>query len=167
MENKSQLVVRYLLFILLIAGLTFLSVSLIKKGFNDKDIYVISYQPETDIDYSVYLKKNNFFDTKYLTKSDLAQNNRSIITSLIDYIDVNYKYAVHYTDKVSGQYRYYIKTIIEANKTNVEGGNYWSKEYRLTETKTVDLKYKNSFTINENIKIAVRDEFARLKAESH
>lgn len=153
MENKSQLVVRYVLFILLIAGLTFLSVSLIRKGFNDKKIYIINYQPETEIDYKVYLKKNNFFDNKYLTKSDLTQNNRSIITSLIDYIDVNFKYTVHYTDKVTGQYRYYIKTIIEANKVNVEGGNYWSKEYRLTETKSVDLKDKNNFTINENIKI--------------
>ena len=47
---------------------------------------VVNYVENSSIDYKVYLKKNNYFDTPFLEK------NKVYITSLIDYIDIDFSY---------------------------------------------------------------------------
>ena len=50
-------------------------------------------------------------------------------------MDISYKYDMKYSDIVSGEYTYYVELILKANKKNNEKGNYWSKNYQITEPK--------------------------------
>ena len=113
---------------------------------------VLDYTEASNIDYKVYLKKNNFFDNEFLTKSELEANNMSIITQLIDHINFTYSYAMNFSEPISGQYTYYLKGVVGANSGD-NSSKYWSKEYILTEKTTKDiLNSKNySFIISTDI----------------
>ena len=106
-----------------------------------------SYRENNSVDYKVYLKENNYFDAPYLEK------NKTYITSLIDYIDSTYNYKINFDKEVSGELHYKVVAKIEANKTNSETGNYWTKEFEITELKTDQLKKVKSHTIIVNQKI--------------
>ena len=105
------------------------------------------YRENNSVDYRVYLKENGYFDTQYLEK------NKTYITSLIDYIDATFKYKINFDKEVSGNLDYKIVATIEANKTNSETGNYWTKEYNITEVKTDKLDKVKSHDINIEQKI--------------
>ena len=94
-----------------------------KSGFFEEKKQTLKYQENNDIDYNVYLKKNDFFETDHLEK------NKTYITSLIDHINVDYKYNIQFDYPVEGEYKYYIYAVVESKKSNSED-KYWSKEYQ-------------------------------------
>lgn len=153
MGSKIKLFFKYFCLCLIIIVLVYFCFFMFKKGFNNKEEYILSYNKKAIIDYKVYLKKNNFFDNSFLTKEELVKNNRSIITSLIDYLDINYTYNMRYSDVVNGEYTYYIELIMKANKTNSENGNYWTKTYQIVEPKKINIDDGNNFSIFQNVKI--------------
>ena len=53
---------------------------------------VLSYNEKGNIDYKVYLKENNYYEDKFLGK------NMQYIASLINTINVDFKYEMHSTD---------------------------------------------------------------------
>lgn len=116
-------------------------------GLTAKNFINIKYAENNSIHYKVYLKDNNFFETEYLGE------NRTYIASLIDYIDIDYKYFITFDKVLSGKYNYYIKGVVSANKQNGEDGYYWKKEYQLTKPQEIKIKNTNSFQIKENIQI--------------
>lgn len=120
---------------------------LLVYGLTSKKYVNIKYAEDNKVNYKVYLKENNFFETNYLGE------NRTYIASLIDYIDIDYNYLITFDKVMSGNYSYYIKGIISANKPNGDDGYYWQKEYRLTKPKKIDIHDTNSFQIKENIKV--------------
>lgn len=61
---------------------------------------VLSYTEEGMVDYKVYLKENNFYKDRYLGK------NMTYITSLVDYIDLNFNYNFSTTEKANLDYTY-------------------------------------------------------------
>lgn len=111
----------------------------------DKEI-VVNYTEISDIDYKVYLKKNNFFDTPYLEK------NRTYIASLIDYILVDFDYSFNVSEEVSGSYTYYIEGRVSANKSN-SSDDYWSKEYILSDKISKEYSNLKQISIKETTKI--------------
>lgn len=115
-------------------------------GFHTYDKIVIDFTEKKDIDYKVYLKENNFFEDKFLPK------NKTYITSLIDYIDVEFDYGIDLTDEVSGEYSYTIKAFVEANNSNSKG-NYFSKEYILKESEKRDYKSIDKLNVKDSFKI--------------
>lgn len=153
MISKIKLILKYFCLCLIILLLAFFSFIMFKKSFNNKEQHMLSYNKVALIDYKVYLKENNFFDTSFLTKEELIMNNRSIITSLIDYLDINYKYNMKYSDVVSGEYTYYVELILKANKMNSENENYWSKIYQITEPQKININNEKNFGIIQNVKI--------------
>lgn len=114
--------------------------------FNKKNV-TVSYDEEKNVDYKVYLKQNNFFETPYLTKGS------TYISSLIDHLDITVDYKLNYSTNVTGTYSYYTKAIISADKATVDKGTYWSKEYILTDPITQTIVDKDSFQIQANNKI--------------
>ena len=116
-------------------------------GLLSKDYVNLTYQEDNSINYKVYLKENNYFETPYLGE------NRTYIASLIDYIDIDYKYLINFDQKISGKYNYYVVASVDANKPNGEDGNYWHKEYQLTKPETIEVKDTSSFLITKNIKV--------------
>ncbi len=151
--SKNKLFLKYFCLCIIIVILMLFSFFMFKKGFSNKEQYVLSYNKTSLIDYKVYLKDNDFFDVSFLTKEELIRNNRSIITNLIDYLEINYKYDMKYSDVVKGEYTYYVELILKANKMNSEDKNYWDKTYQITEPKKLIINNEKNFGIIQNVKI--------------
>lgn len=141
-RNIKIVIIFFVIFFLLFFGLLF-----VKRGFNNYTYDMISYVEKNQIDYKVYLKENDFFDVDYLNM------NQAYITSLIDYLDVNFNYDLVLDAKRSGSYTYFIKGIMSADIQNGKN-SYWKKDYQITEPKTIDFKDKNIISISENAKIS-------------
>lgn len=114
-------------------------------GLDNKKKIILDYRSSSDINYKVYLKKNNFFNEEYLTM------NKTYIASLIDYLDVIFTYNLKYSEMVSGQYQYYVKAVIYADKDASSKTNYWSKSYILTEPETVEFKNISDFNVTSRV----------------
>ncbi len=123
-----------------------MDVYLYKSGYFEEKKLSLKYQENNDIDYKVYLKKNDFFESKYLEKG------RTYITSLIDYINVDYNYNIKFDHLVDGEYKYRVYAIIESNKSNSET-NYWSKTYNITDEKKGVISHSGEFSIHENLDV--------------
>lgn len=142
-KRNIKIFIKFVFIILLfLFGILF-----IKHGFDNYTYDRVSFSEKNEIDYKVYLKENNFFDTNYLGM------NQAYITSLIDYLDVNFNYNLILDDNRSGSYTYYIKGIMSADIQN-SSNSYWKKEYQITEPKTEQFKNKNVITISENAKVS-------------
>lgn len=116
-------------------------------GIHNYEELKIKYNEKSNINYKVYLKKNNFFEEEYL------EMNKTYIASLIDHIDIDFNYDLKLDDKVDGKYSYYIKGIVSADKANDSSNNYWQKEYILSEKKDIKYTNENKLKINSNISI--------------
>ena len=120
-----------------------------KSGYFEEKKLTLKYQENSDIDpidYKVYLKDNDFFETEYLEK------NKTYITNLIDHINVDFNYKIQFDHPVEGEYKYYVYATIESKKTNGDA-NYWSKDYRITDEDTMGIKNIKEFTIHKNVDI--------------
>jgi hypothetical protein len=146
-KKRIKPVIKYTLLILFIALFSLLGSLLIYKGLNNKKIVTINYKENNNIDYKVYLKQNTFFETPYLPKD------KTYISTLIDYIDTDFSFNMAYNKKVSGNYTYYIKGTLMANKTDNDSKSYLTKEYNLTDSVTGTINNSKNFSINQNIKI--------------
>lgn len=132
--------------IFLIIIISLISILFLILGFNNYKTKKFSYNENNSINYKVYLKENDFFEKKYL------EENRTYITSLIDYIDIDFNYQVNFSEPVNMEAKYYLIATISANKTN-EGGTFWSKKYNLTDEINELYKNQKQININQNIKI--------------
>lgn len=119
---------------------------LFQKGMNNYTQDIVSYNEESTIDYKVYLKENSYFDSPYLDE------NKVYITSLIDYIDIDFTYDFKFDSYRSGKYVYYIKGVMSANVSNTSK-DYWQKSYDLLKTKEVEYNDLNKINFSENIKL--------------
>lgn len=123
-----------------------LSVVFLMNGFHNTKILSLRYKEDNDIDYKVYLKENSFFEEEYIEKG------KTYITSLIDYIDANYRYSISFDKKVNGEIEYQVYAKLEANKAD-NMGNYWTKEYEVTKPKTENISNLDNYSIHQNVKI--------------
>ena len=130
-----------------VVGLFLLAITFYLLGFSNKKCIKYSYLENNNVDYKVYLKENNFFEKDYLPKG------KTYITSLIDYVDVDFDYNVNFNKNVYGSLNYKIVGIISAEKTNNQVGTYWEKEYDLTDVKTVQVNNQRNVNIKENLKV--------------
>ena len=145
MTSRKYLIIQ----ILAIFGVVIFSLVdfyLYKNGYFEEERVTLKYQENNDIDYKVYLKKNDFFETEYLEKGG------TYITSLIDHINVDFDYNIAFDHVVSGNYLYYVSVTVDSKKNNNDA-KYWSKDYRLTDEVKKDLKMATEFSIKENIDI--------------
>lgn len=132
-----------LLFIAINFGL--FSYYFLQIGLNNKYEKVISYNSSSNVAYKVYLFENDYFEEPYLGM------NRTYISSLINYIDIDFNYNLNFSEFVSGKYTYYVKGTIAADKIKENDGSYWSKSYILTEPETITYNDQNSFNISTNV----------------
>ena len=100
---------------------------------NNKKIYYVSYTEDSDIDYKVYLKQNDFFDSNYLNSDN------QYIASLIDNITATFNYKLNVDDdKIQYKYQYYIEAEVNVKDKNTNKSIYNFKE------KLVDEELNNS-----------------------
>ena len=99
-KKKTKNYVFIILIVLLLLGATLILSSISK-------IDAIGNSEIGSVDYTVYLKDNDFYTNKYLRKGDSEANN--YIASLIDKFDVNFIYNSSYSRFIDYNYEYKIQ----------------------------------------------------------
>lgn len=113
------------------------------------------YEEKGNIDYKVYLKENEYFDEKYLGKD------RKYIASLIDYLDIFYKYEFKTNYSMDYKCNYYLLVSSLVKEKNDTGKVIYEKEKYLLENKTKE--FKNSKNINLDEKVTINyDEYSKI-----
>lgn len=146
--------------------LSFLAITMIVLAFviitsslnvkTTTDISILNYNEYSKLDYNVYLKENNYFKENYLPKD------KQYITSLIDYIDIFFNYDFSSSKEVNTKYKYKIIGTLNAKyKVDNNTKKVWTKDYVLLEEKALNVDNKNTFRIEENIKVNY-DEYNKI-----
>lgn len=109
--------------------------------------YYIGYRESGSIDYNVFLKENEFYDSTYLGKD------QSYVASLIDRIIADYSYEIDMdTDDVNYRYSYTIKSRLEIidNSSKVP---IFNPERELVSVQNKSQSSSNRLRINEIVVI--------------
>ena len=139
---KSRVIVYCVFLSLALIICIFLCFNIVKKV----ELSPIEYSDSGIVDYRVYLKENEFYTENFLPKG------KSYITSLIDYIDVNYSYIFNIDDLANINFEYkVIGDLIIENNTNKK--ELFSKEYEIMEVKNNKINGTNELAINEKFQI--------------
>ena len=132
---------KYLILLLYVIFFSILSIFIIYKGIDFVKTTEKVYINNSSIDYKVYLKENNYFETDYLEKD------KKYIASLIDKIDIDFNYKLDSNNKFKGNYEYNITAnliVTEQAKDTI----LWNKNYQITEPAKIN------FTNQKNISIS-------------
>lgn len=129
------------IFVIFVIALTFFLIY-IERNKN----YYVTYDEKSNIDYKVYLKENEFFNSSYLGIE------KQYIASLIDYITADFEYKLSLEEKdVDYKYSYRIEANVDVKNIGTDNSLYNTTEVLLSqEEKKSNHK---EVTINENIKI--------------
>ena len=120
-----------------------LALTSIKKG----QTQYVKYKENSNIDYKVYLRENDFFRQKYLDK------NSEYIASLIDYINADFNYNIALDEKgIDFTYTRRVDAIVEVYDQNGKKPLYKITEELLSD-KSEKSNNKTSVNIAESVKI--------------
>ena len=112
-----------------------------------KSKYYIGYTESGSIDYNVFLKDNEFYD------SDVLDEGQSYVASLIDNIVVNFNYEIDMdTDDVNYRYSYTVTSRLEIvdNTSNVA---IFNPEYELVSVENKTKSSSSKLRINEIVSL--------------
>lgn len=123
-----------------------LSIFLFMKSLNVEEEKVINYQERGSLDYKVYLKPNEFYETDYLNK------NMYYIASLIKNInvDVNYQFSIDEPANLNIGYEVIGKLTISGDSGK---NKLFEKDYTLTNKKVSTVENQKIQTIKESLVI--------------
>ena len=112
-----------------------------------KSKYYIGYTENGSIDYNVFLKENEFYDSNFLGQG------QSYVASLIDDIIVNFNYEIDMdTDDVNYRYSYTVKSRLEI-MDNTSKVAIFNPEYELVSVQNKSQSSSNKLRINEIVSI--------------
>lgn len=126
--------------------LLIISILLIVKSISFISEQQLSYIEKSKLDYRVYLKENDFYESEYLGK------NMSYIASLIDFINISFDYNFLIDKPIDADFNYQIIAILKINNED-SSSNFFSKEYILLDNKTKNMTNEKTINISENIKV--------------
>ena len=134
-------------YIFIIIALTVLFSFFLSLYILNNKVYYVNYKENSELDYKVYLKENEFFDTNYLGKD------RQYIASIIDYIDANFNYELEVDDKdIDYQYSYKIVADVDVKEKNSDNSLY-SYSKVLEQKDSVDTNSNTDLIIYKDLKI--------------
>lgn len=138
----GRLFINITLFItFLVLGIIFILMSL---NFTKQES--INYTEKSNLDYKVYLKNNDFYDTEYLGKNMLY------VANLIDKIKIDFDYNFMSDKNINLDFTY--KIIGKLSITDSERKNsYFEKEYVLVDSSSLSLNKGNSQNIKQSIDV--------------
>ena len=138
--------IRVMTYIILILLCLIAIVFVFNKAFSSKNPEYVTYQENSNVDYKVFLKKNEFYETEYLGKDMIY------VASLINKIDVdfNYIFGIDKPSDIIFDYNIIGKLVITDN----EGKNtFFEKEYTLLKTINEDINVQKNHRINKKVSI--------------
>ena len=134
-------------YILIIIVVFILSCAFFLLYYTKSKDYYISYKEKSNIDYKVYLKKNSFFEEKYL------DDGNRFIASLIDYINANFEYEIDMSEKdINYQYSYRVVADVSVNE-NKSLKPLYSTSKELLSVEDLESNGKSNVKISENLTI--------------
>ena len=143
---KKRKIDKLILVAIISACFSFLALNLARFGFRNYDEHIVNYKEDSKIDYKVYLKPNDFFTEDFLPQG------MSYVTSLIDFLRLDFNYNLDLDEKVSGNYSYYIKGTVTANRENSDS-KFYTKDYILKDVKTESYTDKENINIKDSIDV--------------
>lgn len=137
-----RLVIYSIIFVIFIS----LCIASFLRSFQYNEARVTAYNETSNLDYRVYLKPNEFYETDYLGKDMIY------VASLIRNIDIDFAYRFQIDDIVDMDFTYDIigklSILDESGKST-----FFEKEYTLLSDKQGRIENSNSFDINETVSI--------------
>ena len=143
-KNREKWIFTQVVIIAVIAVAILIS-SLVYNQLNSQ--YYIGYSERGSVDYNVFLKENDFYDTDHLGK------NQSYVASLIDKIVANFNYEIDMdASDVNYRYSYTIDSRLEIidDTSNVA---IFNPEYELVSVQNRSQSSSSRLTINEIVVI--------------
>ncbi|MBR3230278.1 MAG: hypothetical protein IKF91_05595 [Bacilli bacterium] len=139
-ETKIAMTI-FLTLLLLLIGSYYLI-----KSINVLSVLNVNYREKSNLDYKVYLKNNEFYDSEYLGKG------MSYVASLIDKItaDFNYTFDIDKESNIDFDYDITAELVIsDSNKNNI----FLKKEYILLKSTKEKMNNSKQYSINKSISI--------------
>lgn len=135
-----KLIIKILLLIVLIS----ISVFTLKSSFTANSLF--SYTEKGNVDYKVYLKENNFYKDTYLGKG------MTYITSLVDYINIDFNYNFDTTTKANLDYTYsvYANLVITPEDNSKV---LFDEEYILQDVASKKITNANEYNITKSVNL--------------
>lgn len=137
-KNENKIILKqwvYVFFLIVVVALLAISIwstvkSLIQDESSKEELYTYSYN--SNLDYKVYLKNNNFFTEQYLGM------NKQYISSLIDHIDVTTKYTLQSSKELSYTLNYEMVATARGSYSDSDSksADVWSKAYTISPSET-------------------------------
>ena len=106
----------------------------------------INYKEDSNLDYKVYLKTNEFYEEEYLSK------NKVYVSSLIDKVAIDFIYNFNIEKESNIQFDYDIVGKLTINDST-SGKNYFEKEYILLEKKSKAIENSTNYKLSEEVEI--------------
>ena len=126
---------------LLISGYSF------SKSFNfNQTVEKASYNIKGASDYTVYLKDNDYYESKFLNSG------MKYVASLISTVNTSFNYEIHSTKNLDFDYTYKIVGNLKVTDKDNTSKVLYSKMYDLSEEKSDSIN-ANNLVINENVDI--------------
>ena len=136
--SRKKTIVKYLILLFL---LTFLVLLFIFLYFKNNKVYYVKYNENSNIDYKVYLKDNEFYNNSYL------DSNNQYISNLIDYITATFDYNLNLIESTNYKYDYSVIAYVNVIDKNTKNSIFKYDDI-IINNKT---NYSNNVFIKENI----------------
>ena len=145
-NNYIDYNLRLSIYIGIFATLFTLTIILFQNAFNLSSTTKINYNENSNLDYKVFLKTNEFYENEYLGKDKVY------VTSLIEKVVIDFIYNFNIEKKSDVKFDYDVIGILTINDSN-SGKNYFEKEYTLLNKKMTSIKDSTNYNLFEQIEI--------------
>lgn len=142
LDFNHRIIINSILLLISLSLALYFSIS----SFSIKKNQTVNYKEKGNIEYHVFLNKNEFYEESYLPQNMLY------VSSIIDKINVNFNYEFQIEENINTEFSY--KVIGELSiMDNSAKNSFYQKEFTLLENQVVQMKNEKSKKITENITV--------------
>lgn len=134
--KNSILYYRFLYYVILMALFGVFGYMFLYSGFNTKTMIEVDYYNKSDVSY----------DVKYINDEYTTDGNK-FVSTMVDYIDLKFKYDNFLSEYVCGFYRYNVEAYLTAYEDDINS-TLWERKHYLINEKTELLDRNEIDTIN-------------------
>lgn len=139
----TRMMISFIMFFIVLLS----SIVVIRESLNIVKINEIKIKETSDLDYKVYLNKNDIYDEEYLNK-DL-----SYITELINLIKIDVKYNFEVNEKSNYNFKYQILGDLIIEDSEKKDNVYVNKTYILSDKIEDIIEHDTKYEIDKTITI--------------
>ena len=143
-KHRRRMIITLFLVIIVIS---FVAVTFLSMYFEKSKINYVTYKEDSNIEYEVFLRENDTFET------DSLGMGHKYIASLINYIEAEFNYSLKLDAKsINYNYTYRIDADIVI-KEESDVNSLYEKKVTLVNEKSFSSRGEDTITINESLKI--------------